>query len=100
MGGEERELWSGATSSAGTGQVANIEKESGEGLWLGGVEDFADGAAEGRGAIGLLEIAGRGWQRTEGFGGFGIAAGEKNGEARGASEQLGGGCGAAEARHD
>lgn len=65
-----------------------------------GVQDFADGAAQGGGTIGLLEVT-RGRKLHAGRpGGLRIAAGEEDGQIRKASPEGQGGSGPTHARHD
>jgi hypothetical protein len=66
---------------------------------VGGVQDFAAGAAQGGGAIRLLEIAGRRKLYAGSAGGFGIATGEENGQVRKATQESGG-SGGPPMRHD
>jgi hypothetical protein len=64
----------------------------------GGVQDFADRAARGGGAIGLLEIAGR--RKLHAGRPCGITAGEQNGKVGKASQEACRGSGATHAEHD
>jgi hypothetical protein len=79
--------------------MAGAAWRSGRDAGVGGVQDFADGAAQGGGAIRLLEIAGRRKLYAGSAGGFGIATGEENGQDRKATQESGG-SGGPPMRHD
>jgi hypothetical protein len=73
---------------------------SGGDAGAGSVQDFADGATEGGGAVRLLEIARRRKLHPGRARGFGIATGEENGQIGKAGQESRSGGGTTHTRHD